>query len=166
MCVSLQPIFSFDISCGPHIIKTCISILCILAMTKTFNRCTWLWRCSCAFGQDYFLRGGSDAVVLTGRCRHVYSFSITAIPFSHLSAKILQGIQGPDLYKSWTLKRSFVSVLKWEVLRWELSCTKTTYIGKVYYCMKIDVCCGFGFTNPFEWYELLYSKLKKWNKVK
>lgn len=23
-------------------------------------------------------------------------------------------------------------------LQWELSCTKTTYIGKVCYCMKID----------------------------
>lgn len=38
-------------------------------------------------------------------------------------------------------------------------------LGQKSNSMKIDVCCGFGFTNPFEWYEPLYSVMKKWNKL-
>lgn len=43
------------------------------------------------------------------------SWRVLWVNFLSLSSKIIQGNQEPGLYKSWRLKRGFVSALKWKV---------------------------------------------------
>lgn len=47
-------------------------------------------------------------------------------------------------------------------LQWELNCTKTTYIGKVCYCMKIYVCVDLVSQIPFNDmnYFILFEEIK------
>lgn len=80
-------------------------------------------------------------------------FSLTNLSFQHhFSSPWCKDLSQESRTRSvqkFKIKTKLCISIKMGGLEWELSCTNTTYIGKVCYCMKIDVCCGFGFTNPF-----------------
>ena len=79
-------------------------------------------------------------------------FSHFFLSLSLLSAKILQvgGESRTRSVQKFKIKMKLCICIKMGGLQWELKLYKDDlYRKKVCYCMKIDVCCGFGVTNPF-----------------